>query len=93
MSTLIEKNMTKSPFISDSIKMFALEEIIESVKPKKLETFISDIKIINSLKHLTTRLNIKLIINKNHTNYSLSFDFAKKIVPFFIRGIIFYFKI
>lgn len=91
MSTLIEKNMIKSPFISDSIKMFALEEIIESVKPKKLETFISDIKIINSLKHLTTRLNIKLIINKNHTNYSLSFDF-KKIVPFFIRGIIFYFK-
>jgi len=91
MSTLIEKNMIKSPFISDSIKMLALEEIIESVKPKKLEIFISDIKIINSLKHLTTRLNIKIIINKNYPNYSPSYDF-KKTIPFFLRGIIFYFK-
>jgi len=91
MSTLIEKNMIKSPAISDSIKMFALEEIIESVKPKKLEIFVSDIKIINSLKYLTTKLNIKIIINKNHSNYSPSYYF-KKIIPFFLRGIIFYFK-
>lgn len=91
MSTLIEKNMIKSPFISDSIKMLALEEIIEFVKPKKLEIFISDIKIINSLKYLTTRLNIKIIINKNYPNSSSSYDF-KKITPFFLRGIIFYFK-
>ena len=31
MSTIIEKNMIKSPTISDSIKMLAAEEIIEKI--------------------------------------------------------------
>ena len=39
MSTIIEKNMIKSPNISDSIKMLAVEEIIQNSMPATIKLF------------------------------------------------------
>ena len=46
--------------ISDSIKMLAVEEIIQNSMPATIKLFTSDKKICNSFKDLASKLNIKL---------------------------------
>ncbi len=91
MSTIIEKNMIKSPNISDSIKMLAVEEIIQNSMPATIKLFTSDKKICNSFKDLASKLNIKLVIKMYNSDFSFYQNF-KNNIPFFLRGLFCYFK-
>lgn len=69
MSLIQEKNLVKSPRISDCLKLFALEEIILDVRPEKVNYIGSDKLIGEVINILCNRLNIPF---QGYTNYRIT---------------------
>jgi surface carbohydrate biosynthesis protein (TIGR04326 family) len=91
MSTIVEKNLVKSPEISDCIKLIALQEIISTNKPAILSLDSTDKSLKKAIANLCYDYNIQFedaskgSILKNSTR--------KLLVPAFVRGIIYLFNV
>jgi len=89
MSTLVEKNLVKSPEISDCLKLLALEEILLSEKIMHLVFFSLDKKLKEAVKLLCTKLGIE-IENKIPDGFSgVSHPRVKQLFPHYLRGVVY----
>lgn len=91
MSTLVEKNLVKTPEISDCIKMFALEEILVENKIRELNLYATNLALIKSIKDLSQRLGIKLIVNKFREQKPLLLLIRQQF-PALLKGLIYLFN-
>jgi surface carbohydrate biosynthesis protein (TIGR04326 family) len=89
MSTIVEKNLVKSPSISDCLKLFALEEIIITENASHIIFFSSNKKLTKAIGQLCHKLGIvfenRIVLdakNKKVTN-------AKNFIPFYLKGVLY----
>jgi surface carbohydrate biosynthesis protein (TIGR04326 family) len=85
MSLLVEKNLVKSPDISDCLKLFALEEIIETLAPKRLRLITTDFRLFQTVKHLAQQLKIDSFEHIGTFDFSYRYK-LKTMVPGLISG-------
>ena len=81
MSTIIEKNLVKSPAISDCIKMLALEEMILKHTPKSIKVFSNNDALIQTISKFAKNFKIQCQVKKTKHPKSL-----KKYIKSFIHN-------
>lgn len=87
MTTIVEKNLVKSPEISDCIKLIALEEIILATKPELLSLSSSKKSLQKAIADLCDEHHI---LFENATENSAPISVAKKyLVQPFLRGFLY----
>jgi surface carbohydrate biosynthesis protein (TIGR04326 family) len=89
MSLLVEKNLVKSPEISDCLKLFAFEEILIHFYPVKVRMFTKNYKLYKTVKALCFKMDVLFygVSNKEHSGYGL--NRVRKILPNMLKGLIF----
>ncbi len=89
MSLLVEKNLVKSPEISDCLKLFALEEILTQFDPMKVLMFTSNYKLYKTVKALCLKMDILfyVVTDKDESGYGL--NRVRKNLPNMLKGFIF----
>ncbi len=96
MSLLAEKSVYKSPAIADCIKLLALEEVLTTEKPSKLELYTNDSRIKKSIEVLCRGLDIEFSFRRTTTEVSLKKLFNLRVLylslPHPLRAIFFYIK-
>lgn len=91
MSTIIEKNLVKSPAISDCIKMLALEEMILKLTTHSIKVFSNNDALIQTITKFAKNLKIQCQVKK--TKHPKSFKKnIKRFIPNYIQGIIYLLK-
>jgi surface carbohydrate biosynthesis protein (TIGR04326 family) len=89
MSTIVEKNLVKSPSISDCLKLFALEEILLSEKAKHVIFSCNNKKLVQAVGQLCEKSGI-LFKNKMPAGENEQKVFnVKQLVPSYLKGIVF----
>lgn len=91
MSTLVEKNLVKSPAISDCIKLFALEEVLLQKKVKELHLYASNSQLIKTIKILCNKLAIKIVVKRYRAKKSVKY-ILKTWIPTFLQGLFYLIK-
>jgi surface carbohydrate biosynthesis protein (TIGR04326 family) len=91
MSTIIEKNLVKSPAISDCIKMLALEELILKRTPKSIKVFSNNDALLQTISKFAKNLKIQCQVKKTKHPKSLK-NYIKSFIPNYIQGIIYLLK-
>ncbi|MCG9900342.1 MAG: hypothetical protein MH132_10105 [Hydrotalea sp.] len=91
MSTLVEKNLVKSPTISDCIKLFALEELLLQQKVKELHLHASNYQLTKAIKILCNKLAIKIIVKRYRAKKRVK-NILKTWIPTFLQGLFYLIK-
>lgn len=91
MSTIVEKNLVKTPAISDCIKLLALEEILIRERPSQLEIYTNNSDVLKSIRGLVKTLNIQIVVSRCKSGKPLIERF-KDLVPLFVKGIFYLIK-
>jgi surface carbohydrate biosynthesis protein (TIGR04326 family) len=91
MSLLVEKNLVKSPNISDCLKLFALEEILQDLTPNRLRIFTTDYKLFQTVKHLCNELKIDLCEHVGEFDFSHRYK-LKNILSGLVAGLLYILK-
>jgi len=89
MSTLVEKNLVKSPEISDCLKLFALEEILLSEKIAHLIFFSFDKKLKEAVSLLCTKLGIEIVNKIPDGSRSFKYPKVKHLFPPYLKGVVY----
>lgn len=89
MSLLVEKNLVKSPAISNCLKLFALEQILSELKPKKLRLFCDDKNLTKTITLLCNELHIEIIPYFSGAKLDVPFARMKNMVPKILKGFLY----
>lgn len=89
MSLLVEKNLVKSPEISDCLKLFALEEILTQFDPAKVRMYTTNYKLYKTVKALCLKMNVlfDVVSDKEQSGYCL--NRVSKNLPNMLKGFLF----
>ena len=90
MTSFVEKSPWKSPSIVDALRVFGLEEILLSKRPKKLKFVTSNKNLLSVLKNLCNKLGVnfegELIVKKSFPN---NWSALYKALPVFLQGVLY----
>lgn len=89
MSLLVEKNLVKSPQISDCLKFIALEKVVKNLKPKQIRLVDADYAIQRTVSDLCNRSGINFIFESIEKAVLPNKQSVKKLVPAFFKGIVY----